>query len=306
VNPYTHGDDRLLRRLIDVASFGIGTDPPARATAPVVKGVMPGIPADARVVVWGGGVYNWFDPLSLLRAWPKIQEREPRARLLFLGMRHPNPDVPEMAMAGRAVELSEQLGLRDSGVHFNMEWVPYERRHEYLGEADIGVSTHFNHVETAFSFRTRILDYIWSGLPIVATEGDEFARWINENGTGRVVGFEDPDSIAAAIGDLLTDVELYAKCAEAVRQNRPAFEWARALAPLVRYCRAPWTAADLVEGEAEAKATAAYLTGSILAPRGLIPRVRYFLEHEGALVVARRVVRTVRRRIGRALAGTSV
>jgi glycosyltransferase involved in cell wall biosynthesis len=306
INPYTHGDDRLLRRLIDTASFGISSAGPVAASRPVVKGVLPGIEADARVVVWGGGVYNWFDPLSLIRAWPRILEREPRARLLFMGMRHPNPDVPEMDMAVRALRLSEELDLRDKTVHFNMQWVPYEKRQEYLLEADLGVSTHFNHVETSFSFRTRILDYIWAGLPVVSTEGDEFARWIIEHRTGKVVRFEDPDSIATAIADLLTDENLYRACVKAVQESRAPFVWDRALAPLVTYCEAPWRAADLFAEAPEALEAATYMTGSMLAPKGLLPRTRWFLEHEGARGLARRLVRTARRRIGRALAGTTL
>jgi hypothetical protein len=38
------------------------------------------------------------------------------------------------------------------------------------------VSTHYEHVETTFAFRTRILDYLWAGLPVVATGGDAFGR----------------------------------------------------------------------------------------------------------------------------------
>jgi glycosyltransferase involved in cell wall biosynthesis len=304
VNPYTHGEDGLLRNLVDTVAFGINTRPPQRGAAPVAKGVLPGIEADARLVVWGGGVYNWFDPLSLLRAWPAIMAREPRARLLFLGMRHPNPDVPEMAMAAKAIALSEELGLRDRGVHFNMTWVPYDQRQEFLLEADLGVSTHFEHIETAFSFRTRILDYIWAGLPVVSTEGDEFARWIAEKGTGRVVKFEDPASIAGAIGDLLSDQALHDACAAAVRGTQADFLWDRTLRPLVDYCANPRPAADIAADPPTAAqlAAAERAYGSIAAPRGLVPRMRYFLQREGPLALLGRVFTAARRRIWGAFA----
>jgi glycosyltransferase involved in cell wall biosynthesis len=305
INPHTHGDDRLLRKLIDTASFGISETPPQRASQPVARGVLPGIEADARLVVWGGGVYNWFDPLSLIRAWPEILEREPRARLLFMGMKHPNPDVPEMAMALKAVKLAEEMGLRDSAIHFNTNWVPYDQRQAFLCEADIGVSTHFEHVETAFSFRTRILDYIWAGLPVVSTEGDEFARWIATRGTGRVVGFEDPGSIATAIGDLLADTAQYDAAAKAVRDSQPEYLWSRTMAPLVRYCDNPEPAADLAASPPTVAemAAVAELAGSARAPRGLLPRTAYFIRTEGIASLARRVVKALRRRIAGRLAG---
>src|SRR6185436_9947916 len=95
-------------------------------------------------------------------------------RLFFMGVKHPNPDVPEMAAVTRSRNLATELGINGSVVFFNEAWVPYERRGDYLLEADLGVSTHFQHVETTFSFRTRILDYLWAGLPIVSTRGDSF------------------------------------------------------------------------------------------------------------------------------------
>jgi hypothetical protein len=75
-----------------------------------------------------------------------------------------------MQMAWDSRRLADKLGLTDKFIFFNEAWVDYEDRANYLLDADVGVSTHFLHVETTFSFRTRTLDYLWAGLPIVATE----------------------------------------------------------------------------------------------------------------------------------------
>ena len=133
------------------------------------KGVVPGIGADDEIILWGGGIYNWFDPLTLIRAVDKLRVRRPNVRLFFLGVQHPNPNVPEMRMVVEARALAAELGLVDRHVFFNEQWVAYDDRQNYLLDADIGVSTHFHHVETEFSFRTRILDYLWAGLPFVTT-----------------------------------------------------------------------------------------------------------------------------------------
>ena len=42
-----------------------------------------------------------------------------------------------MAMAGEAVALADELGLRDRVVFFNFGWVPYAERGRYLLEADV-------------------------------------------------------------------------------------------------------------------------------------------------------------------------
>ena len=62
----------------------------------------------------------------------------------------------------------------DHTVFFNDGWVPYAERGAWLAEADIGVSAHFDDIETRFAFRTRLLDYLWAGLPIVTTRAMSF------------------------------------------------------------------------------------------------------------------------------------
>jgi glycosyltransferase involved in cell wall biosynthesis len=178
-----------------------------------------------------------------------LRARRPRLRLYFLGMKHPNPEVPQMRMATEAMALSDELGLTGAHVFFNHDWVPYEQRADWLLDADIGVSTHLDHVETAFSFRTRVLDYLWAGLPIVCTAGDAMGELVVDHGLGAAVAPNDPIALATAIEGLLEDDAARADAAAAVRKIAPDFAWSRALAPLVAFCAAPRRAPDLVDRE---------------------------------------------------------
>ncbi len=242
INPDTYDADPSLASLIAVVPFGTSPERPV-SRRHAIKGAVPGIAEDDQVLLWGGGVYNWFDPLTLVRAVDALRPRLPRLRLYFLGMKHPNPDVPEMAVATRCRELSDQLGLTGTHVFFNESWVPYETRADYLLDADVGVSCHYPHVETEFSFRTRILDYLWAGLPIVATEGDSFAELIDARGLGRTVPPEDVDALAAALADMLEPGPA-AEAKAAVGVVASDYTWPVVLAPLVEFCRNPRRAAD--------------------------------------------------------------
>ena len=53
--------------LLAVVPFGIQEDPPVQRRHGI-RGATPGIGPDDKVILWGGGIYNWFDPLSLIRA----------------------------------------------------------------------------------------------------------------------------------------------------------------------------------------------------------------------------------------------
>lgn len=246
INPATYDDEASLENLITVAPFGIEDEPPVR-TRPALKGVVPGIGEDDLVILWGGGVYNWFDPLTLVRAVDKLRSRIPSVRLFFMGMSHPNPAVPTMRMATEAQALARELGVVGTHVFFNQGWVEYADRQNFLLDADIGVSTHLHHVETAFSFRTRILDYLWAGLPVVATDGDSFADLITRHGLGIAVPPNDADALEQALFDLLSSPERREVCERNIRALVPELHWNRALAPLLEFCRRPRRAPDLTD-----------------------------------------------------------
>jgi glycosyltransferase involved in cell wall biosynthesis len=251
---------------------------------------VPVIGPDDKVILWGGGIYNWFDPLTLIHAVDRLRGDHPEIRLFFMGLKHPNPGVPDMRIAWETRQLSERLGLTGTHVFFNEGWVPYAERADYLLDADVGVSTHFLHIETAYSFRTRILDYLWASLPIVATDGDTFGTLIREHDLGRVVPPEDVEALTEALREMLVETGARA----AVRGNIEAFareyRWSRTLAPLVEFCRHPRRAPDLAIERASRPTTAK--TGS-RRPRGSLRSdlalVRRYLKAGGVREVGRRI-----------------
>jgi hypothetical protein len=111
------------------------------------------------------------------------------------------------------------------------------------------VSTHLDHVETVFSFRTRVLDYLWAGLPVVATEGDALAGVLEDEGAGLSVPPGDVDALEEALFRVLDDAELNAACREGATKLAEKFRWNEVLKPLTDYCRDPVRAPDLLDPE---------------------------------------------------------
>lgn len=291
LNPQTYDRDPTLRALIDVAPFGLSSEP-ARQHRAGIRGVVPGIGADDKVIIWGGGIYDWFDPLTLIEAVGQLAASRPDLRLYFMGTNHPSADVPEMSMVARARHLSDRLGLTDRVVFFNDGWIDYARRADYLLDAAVGVSTHSVHLETALSFRTRMLDYLWAGLPIVATEGDAFADLIAQRGLGAVVPERDVEALVTALDACVYDAAVNARCRANVIKLRPEFEWSAALAPLVEFCRRPSRAADAV---ARAPVPVAVAWANKLRQDAAIMR-GYLAEGGVRLAVARAASRAARLR----------
>ena len=256
INPATYDGDPDLDGLISVVPFGLSSVPPEHKKN-VLKGVLPGIAADDKVLLWSGGLYNWFDPKTLIRAVADVSQRHDNVRLFFQGTKHPHPGVPEMAIVAESRSLAAELGALDTSVFFNASWVDYSERQNYLTEADAGVSTHFSHIETTFSFRTRILDYLWAELPMVVTEGDHFAELVAAEKLGVVVEAGNVQQLSAALERVLFDEKFIAQSKRNIRRVRERYYWERALAPLVDFVADAHLAQDnqhLALGAAPAKA----------------------------------------------------
>lgn len=244
INMGTSGPGRSLEDLLRVVPFGLEDSAPVQR-GHGIRGTIKGVEATDRIILWGGGVYNWFDPLTLIRAVGRLADRHDDVRLVFMGMKHPNPGVPDQRIAWEARELSDRLGLTDRVVFFNSGWVPYRDRANFLLDADVGVSTHFEHVETAYSFRTRILDYLWAGLPIVATTGDSFGNILTSEGLGFGVPPEDVAALERALEETLYTPGVADAMREQVRAYAEGFRWATVLQPLLEFCDNPRAAGDI-------------------------------------------------------------
>ena len=235
--------DPAFRNLIDVVPFGLEPDPPGPAK-PTVKDVIPGIEPDDRLLLWAGGIWNWFDPLTVIRAVGEVAKHRADVKLLFLGVRHPNPAVGEMEMTQRAVELARELDLENRFVFFNFGWVPYHERAGYFAEADLGVSAHFEALESRYAFRTRLLDHFWAELPTIATGGDTLGDLIGERRLGRTVGPEDIDGWVRAIEELLDDPAAYEEAKSNIEPVRREYEWPRVTRRLLELAEVPGERVD--------------------------------------------------------------
>lgn len=242
VNPYTHADDPTLAKLIEVVPFGLPSEAPIHQQQ-VLKGAYKTIASTDKVILWGGGVWYWLDPATLIKAVALISEAHPEIKLLFMGVNNPNVALTKTEAAAKAIKLSQELSLYDKQVFF-YDWAPYQARQNYLLEADIGASLHLNHIETRFSFRTRFLDYIWAGLPILATEGDLISEEIVRWELGRVVKSGNVDQVSQVLLEMLAVPNLRQHYQPNFDRVRARYEWEAVMAPLIQFCEAPYRSAD--------------------------------------------------------------
>jgi glycosyltransferase involved in cell wall biosynthesis len=230
ITPQVYDQDPSLKQLIEVVPFGLSSSPPIKSGSGL-RELFSLAPTD-KIVLWGGGIWNWFDPLTLIHAMELISQERSDIKLVFMGIKHPNEAIGAMKMCADAIHLAKELALYNKSIFFNYGWVPYAERQNHLLEAEIGVSTHLNHLETRFSFRTRMLDYIWACLPIIGTTGDSFADLIRTHHLGIVVPFNDHKAIAAAIKKIIDTPSLKESMRENLIRMQAGFYWDHLVEPL--------------------------------------------------------------------------
>lgn len=239
LNPEEHARDASFRDLLAVVPFGLPAEPP-RKTAPALRGVVPGIGKDDFVLLWEGGLWQWLDPLTPIRAMQEMAAQRADVKLIFLGAHDPNPRNRAMSMGEEARRLADELKLLGRTLFFHEEWVPYEQRQNFLLDADVGISAHPATVEARFAFRTRVLDYIWAGLPMILSAGDDFGDWIEREHIGISVGSGDVRGWANAIRAMLQNVSEREQMKQRLGELAPGFHWEKAAKPLLRYCAKPY------------------------------------------------------------------
>ncbi len=237
ITPAVHDADPTLGGLLAVVPFGVPDAPPAPGPGPRERF---GLAADDELVLWNGGLWDWLDAESVLRAVASLSPERPRLRLVFMGT---SGAAQARDAEARARDLARELGLLGRVVRFNDGWVPYDERGAWLLQADCAVAAHRDHLETRFSHRTRLLDCIWAGLPVVCTRGDELAERVERDDLGTAVPAEDPAALAAALARVLDrGREPYADALAAAAAD---LRWSRVAEPLIRLIEAPGPSASL-------------------------------------------------------------
>jgi glycosyltransferase involved in cell wall biosynthesis len=212
--------------------FGIPESPPPEPTG-AIRAAFRGIGESERILLWAGGIWGWLDAATPIRAMARLED----AHLVFMGIGRPGlAETGQEPFALRARELARAEGLDGERIHFNDGWVPYAERGAWLAEADLGVSAHLDHLEARFSFRTRILDYLWAGLPVVTSSGDALGDLVEARGLGHAVEPGDVDGFAAASAALLGDAAEYEATRARIAELRPRLAWREAAHPLVEWC----------------------------------------------------------------------
>jgi glycosyltransferase involved in cell wall biosynthesis len=208
-------------------------DSPERPADHLLRAHFPAIGADDPVVLWWGSVWRWLDAGTAIEAIGRLATTRPNVRLVITAGQPSNAATDPLNATEEARDLARRAGLLDRNVFFLDEWVPFEERHRYLGDADVGITLHGATEEASLAARARYMDYVWASLPSVLAEGDEVGDQLAAAGAARLVAPHDPEATAAALDALLGDPVALKRAGDACRDVAAEYRWAALLEPLV-------------------------------------------------------------------------
>lgn len=223
LNPVSFESDHSMGSLIAIAPFGV---PPRRH--------VPDKSVDSPSLLFGG-IYDWYDPILAIEAVAEARKAIPGLTLTFT--RHPNADVTPQGLAAKAETFVRQHGCSDF-VSFE-PWVPYTERVPFYDRFNAAILTFPTSLETDLAMRTRVLDYLWAGLPVITSPGRGTDELVARYGAGTIVHDQSSDAFARAIERAFSSSDALRSMMDGAASFAADFQWERTLGPLREFCRAP-------------------------------------------------------------------
>lgn len=191
---------RLAERCLELP-MGVRPPPSSGSTANPYPPALQGRP----VALWGGGIWSWFDLDTLVDSFARLPDPDTGPALFFLASTNGRPD-PRSDDPIRAVkERAQALGLLGRNIHFNERSVAPDELSPWLEHATLGVMSNPRSWESMVSWRTRYLDLLAAGRPLVASGSDPLGDRMAEAGAALVSPAGDPMALAANLTRVCAD-----------------------------------------------------------------------------------------------------
>ena len=195
---------------------------------------------DTFVVLWNGGFNTWTDPTTLFEALEWAMARDPMVHFVATGG----------AIPGHADSIFEAFRERvnrsshRSRYHL-VGWVASDQFPAYLAGSHLAICADFPCVETLVGTRTRLVEAMAYGMPILMTKGTELSAELEREHIGWVVEPGEPQALGKRILEgarARAQTALMGKKARRFVEQRYSIE--RTMEPLIRWADRPCFAPD--------------------------------------------------------------
>ncbi len=199
-----------------------------------------GVEDEDFVVLWCGGYNTWTDVDTLFAGLEKAMAQHPSIHYVSVGANtYQGPDN----VYQRFLDMVERSPFRD---RFHMlGWRPWTEIAQFYRESDVGLNIDALHYETIYGTRTRLVEMIGAGLPVITTLGAELSYLLEAEGAALTFAIGDAATLARHLVDLATEPELRDRlAANALRYAQEELSFERTTREFREWVAAPSPAPD--------------------------------------------------------------
>ncbi len=196
------------------------------------------------VILWFGGIYPWFDIEPLLKTIKDLSDKNSQLKLYVVGGK--NPFVKDEQFIKKykdTVNLAKKMGLLDKNIFFK-DWISYEDRESWYNTADIIINLHNPGSESMYAWRTRVVDFIWAGRPIISSGGDELSSMMEKKDAAYILKSNTEEEISKAILKVKDDKKYREKIINNLKEMQKSLYWENTTKELSRFINNPQIAKD--------------------------------------------------------------
>jgi glycosyltransferase involved in cell wall biosynthesis len=156
-----------------------------------------GIDSDAFIVLWAGGYNTWTDVVTLFKGLEIGMERNPRVHFLSVGASTYQAAETQYDHFVHLATHSPYAGR----FHF-LGWQSWKEMSSFYQASDVGINIDALHYETIYGTRTRLVEMLAYGLPVITTDGCELSSILKVGQAGRSFATSDWAQLAQHIQQL--------------------------------------------------------------------------------------------------------
>jgi glycosyltransferase involved in cell wall biosynthesis len=145
-------------------------------------------------MIYGGGINHHRGLQTVIKSLLILPEKIPNIRLKIIG---PGSYTGQLKKLARELQVDAYITFFDR--------MPLEELLKHVSRSDIALIPHLKTAHTDSTIPHKLFQYMYAGIPIIASDCAPLQRVIEETGTGICFRSQDPDSFAERLEALLSD-----------------------------------------------------------------------------------------------------
>lgn len=225
INPYSYETNRII-----VVPFGIeSTALPKEINNPYRS---LGIPSSDFTLLWFGALYPWFNIKPLLKSIRSLSKEYSNFKFVLVGGKNPYNNHPDfIKQYEETYNYLESEGLIGKSVFF-IDWVDFNERLDWYSGANCVISINNPGSENHYSWRTRVMDYVWGELPMITNGWDPLSESLVAEDAALKINDTSEESISSLLKNLIEDGKILHRVKNNLKNQRTQYFWENVTNPL--------------------------------------------------------------------------